>query len=331
MFIEISDPSQTGEARRRAVICAEDLKMDTTRRGEVALVATEIATNLIKHAGHGYILIQQFHQNGNSGLRLLGVDKGPGIADMGRALSDGHSTAGTMGTGLGAIKRLSDSFDAYSIPGSGTVVSVEFNNKNGHPPSEGPLQVGVVSEAIAGEDVSGDGWGIKVSNDKDTVFLMVVDGLGHGVLASEAAREGERILAETKEISPKNILGEAHLALKKTRGAAMGIAKIEMGKRLLLFSGVGNVSASIVAPGSSRSLAWHNGTLGQQIARLQEFTVPWNDNSILVMHSDGLGSRWDLERYPGIWSKHPSIIAAVLHRDFSRDRDDVTVLVAKAA
>lgn len=121
------------------------------------------------------------------------------------------------------------------------------------------------------------------------------------------------------------------MALKKTRGAAMSIARIDLEKRLLSFAGVGNVSACIVAPGSSRSLAWHNGTLGQQMERLQEFIAPWNQDSILVMHSDGLASRWDLERYPGIWMKHPSMIAALLHRDFTRGRDDVTVLVAKAA
>lgn len=330
MLIEISEASQTGDARRKAVAWAEDLRMGETRCGKIALVTTEIATNLVKHAGRGHILMQHFQENGNSGLRILGVDKGPGIADVGRALSNGHSTAGSMGTGLGAIRRISDSFDLYSVPGSGTIVSVDFRqDTNGHQAAPYPLQLGVISEALAGEDVCGDGWGVKAL--QDAVTLMVIDGLGHGLFASEAAREGERIFSETKDWSPTSLLEAAHLALKKTRGAAMSIARIEFGKRLLSFAGVGNVSASIVAPGVSRSLAWHNGTLGQQMQRLQEFTAPWNDNSILVMHSDGLGSRWDLERYPGIWSKHASIIAALLHRDFSRGRDDVTVLVAKAA
>ena len=160
---------------------------------------------------------------------------------------------------------------------------------------------------------------------------MVVDGLGHGVLAAEAAREAERVLAATRESSPHNIVHDAHAALKKTRGAAIGVARIQPEQGLLCFAGVGNVSASIVAPGVSRSMASHNGTLGHQVVKVQEFTYPWNPDSILVMHSDGLTSRWDLERYPGVWSKHPSIIAALLHRDFSRGRDDATVLVAKTA
>lgn len=329
MLIEISEPSQAGEARRKALAYAEDLSVGEVRRGEIALVTTEIATNLLKHAGRGHILIQHYRHNGSSGIRVLGVDKGPGIADVSRALSDGHSTAGTLGTGLGAVRRVSDSFDLYSAAGAGTIVSAEFELEKKSHSATIPMQIGVVSEAMAGEEECGDGWGARSFGG--AIVLMVVDGLGHGLLASEAAREAERVFGSTKETFPQNILQDAHLALKKTRGAAMSIARIDLEKRLLSFAGVGNVSACIVAPGSSRSLAWHNGTLGQQMERLQEFTAPWNKDSILVMHSDGLASRWDLERYPGIWMKPPSMIAALLHRDFSRGRDDVTVLVAKAA
>jgi anti-sigma regulatory factor (Ser/Thr protein kinase) len=328
MLIQIEEPSQAGEARRRALAFAEDLQMNETRCGQVALATTEIATNLVKHAVKGHILVQALRQNGKLGLRVMGVDKGPGIASINQALADGHSTAGSMGTGLGAIRRISDTFDVYSIPGSGTVVSAEFwvgtrtASLNG-----GAMDVGVISEPIAGEDECGDGWGMRPLHDG--TILMVVDGLGHGILAAEAAREAELVLANSKDESVLAILENVHHALKKTRGAAAAIARIEKQSRLLRFAGVGNVSASLVAPGFSRGLVSHNGTLGQNMQRVQEFTLPWNQDSVLVMHSDGLASRWDLENYPGIWSKDPSMIAALLHRDFSRGRDDVTVLVAK--
>jgi hypothetical protein len=287
-----------------------------------------MATNLVKHAGRGHILLQALHGN-NSGVRIMSVDKGPGIADVTQALSDGHSTAGTLGTGLGAIRRLADSFELYSAPASGTVVCAEFRQAKTSNNANLAIEVGVVSEPIAGEDVSGDGWGMRSS--PDGIFLMVVDGLGHGVLAAEAAREAERVLTEARENSPREIILSSHAALKKTRGAAESVARIDLENRLLSYAGVGNISASIVAPGSSRSIASHNGILGQNTERVQEFTFPWNANNILIMHSDGLASRWDLERYSGIWSKRSSVIAAVLHRDFSRGRDDVTVLVAKSA
>jgi len=334
MLIEVSEPSQAGEARRQAVALAEELKMDEKRCGAVAIAATEMATNLVKHAGRGHILIQRLDRPDRRGLRVTAVDKGPGVSDISQALDDGHSTAGSMGSGLGAIRRLSDSFDFYSVPGSGTIVTADFWHEANSPARSGgqtrngaPIQIGVVSEPIRGEEVCGDGWAIRLSPAH--TILMVVDGLGHGILAAEAAREAERRLAATNGNSLTEIIQDVHLALKKTRGAALGLAKIDPEKGLISFAGVGNTSASIVASGSSRSMPSHNGILGQQMERIQEFTYPWSKGNILVMHSDGLVSRWDLERYPGIWNRHPSLVAAVLHRDFSRGRDDVTVLVTK--
>jgi anti-sigma regulatory factor (Ser/Thr protein kinase) len=329
MLIEIEEASQAGDARRRAVACAEDLQMGEIRCGEIALATTEIATNLVKHAVRGHILVQGTCEDGDPSLRVMGVDKGPGISDVSRALSDGHSTAGSMGLGLGAIRRISTSFDLYSVPGSGTIVSAEFSNarRNGDGKCF-PIDVGVVSEPIAGEDECGDGWAMR--RLADTVTLLVVDGLGHGFLAAEAAREAEKVLRTTKEESPTEVLREVHDSLKKTRGAAAAVARIETNQGLVRFAGVGNISASVATPGHKRGLASHNGTLGQSMHRVQEFTCPWAPTSILVMHSDGLANRWDLDQYPGIWNKHPSVIAAILHRDFSRNRDDVTVLVAKA-
>ena len=181
---------------------------------------------------------------------------------------------------------------------------------------------------FAGEDVCGDGWAVRLSADH--VILMVVDGLGHGILAAEAAREADagwpRLLGTPGPISSRTFIRR----LKKLAAPRSALTKSILQKRLLSFAGVGNIRASIVCPGSSRSMASHNGTLGQQMEECRNSPAPWNPSNILVMHSDGLTTRWDLERYPGIWNRHPSLIAAVLHRDFCRGRDDVTVLVAKA-
>ena len=328
MLIEISDTSQSGEARRKATAFAAELGIEPSRQGEVALAATEMATNLLKHAGKGYLLLQKIGQNGSTGLQMLGVDSGPGIADVSRALEDGHSTAGTIGGGLGTIRRLADAFELYSIPNSGTVVRAEFwRSRAGH--RQPSMQVGIVSEPIRGEEVCGDGWSIRVL--AEAIVLMVVDGSGHGALAAEAAREAEQVLAQNTVQSLPELVQEAHAALRKTRGAALAVAKIDTEKGLLRFAGVGNIAASIVSTETSRSMVSHNGIVGQLVTRVQEFTYPWSHDSILIMHSDGLGTRWDLQRYPGIRSKHASVISAILHRDYRRGRDDVTVLVAKSA
>jgi anti-sigma regulatory factor (Ser/Thr protein kinase) len=328
MLIEVSEASQAGEARRKATAFAEELQMTETQCGEVALVTTEMATNLVKHAGRGHILFRPLQESGRGGLQITSVDKGPGIRDISHALADGPLAEGSLGSGLGTIKRVPDFFDLYSVPGSGTVVSAEFWHPKIQSKKPMPLEVGVVCEPIRGEDYCGDGWVVRHS--EDGALLMVVDGLGHGLLASEAAREAERVFASTKAPALVGILTDIHDALKKTRGAAAAVAKIDIQKGLLTFAGVGNIGGAIVSNGFGRNMTSHNGTLGQRMERAQEFAYPWNRDDILVMHSDGLVSRWDLEGYPGIWNRPASVIAALLHRDFNRGRDDVTVLVAKA-
>lgn len=326
MIIRITDPTHAAEARRHAVAQALEVNLGETDRGSLAIAVTEMATNLVKHAGTGTIVVERIMRDGTSGVRILGLDKGPGIRDIAQALRDGYSTAGTAGNGLGAIRRLSHGFDIYTAAESGTAVLAEFwAQENGHAGS--PLEIGGVSVAVKGEEVCGDGWGAR--QIENAMVVMVVDGLGHGVLAAEAAREAEQVLLNSRHESPASILRNSHDAMKKTRGAAMAVAALDLEKQTVAFAGIGNIGAAIVTPSSSRGMASHNGTLGHQVQRIQEFTFPWNPDSMLVMHSDGLKSGWDLNQYPGIWGKHPGLIAGMLYRDYARERDDVTVLIAR--
>ena len=327
MQIDVTDFSGVGNARRKIVAFAEDIGLDENRLGCIALATTEMATNLIKHVGRGYLLVNRICSPEGDGLRITSVDRGPGIADVAKSLADGHSTAGSMGSGLGSIKRLANAFEIYSIPGSGALVGIEFWHSKRDETTALPVEYSVVAEPVLGESVSGDGWGTVSSQDH--VTLMLVDGLGHGVMASEAAREAERILSVAKDGSLSNIISETHDALRKTRGAALALARIDTSRRLLTFAGVGNISAALVTPSGGRGLMSHNGTVGQNVMRVQEFSYPWSSDSLLILHTDGLATRWDLQRYPGLHAKNPTLIAALLHRDFYRGRDDVTVLVAR--
>jgi anti-sigma regulatory factor (Ser/Thr protein kinase) len=324
--VDILDHSSAGEARRTVVACAQSIGMNETDCGKISIAVTEMATNIVKHAERGKILWEPVAQNGSRGLRVIALDRGPGIGNISSALSDGYSTSGTSGNGLGAVQRLATQFDLYSVPKSGTCVFAEFWPQ-GKLPDGDTFLLGVVSQAIRGEVVCGDGWGTKPMADQS--FFMVVDGLGHGIYAAEAAREAERVLEKSEATSAATILRDFHDALKKTRGAAAAIAAISKEKGTLVFSGIGNISGTVQDGENRKGMASHNGTLGHQIYKVQEFTVPWNPGSLLVMHSDGLGTKWDLNKYPGLAKKHPSIIAAVLYRDFERERDDVTVLAAK--
>src|ERR1700740_2676585 len=176
MMIEVRESSQTGEARRRAAEFAQDMQLGEVRSGAVALAATEMATNLVKHAGNGTLLLQRVQENGSSVLRLIAIDKGPGIADVTRALQDGHSTAGSMGTGLGAVRRASDMFEIYSGIGAGTLLRADFwPDTRSKPGAQRNVHIGAVSEPLPGEVECGDGWGQRIFSD--SLVLMVVDGL----------------------------------------------------------------------------------------------------------------------------------------------------------
>ena len=234
MLTRVTDSTHAGEARRQAAVIGEEAHLGESERGALAIVVTEITTNVLKHAGSGVIIIHSVSQNGHRGVRVLGLDHGHGIRNLATALRDGFSSSGTPGNGLGAIKRLSSEFDIYSLPERGTAVLSEIWPKERKPHGGiDPLQVGVVCEPIKGEDVSGDGWSVKKAGD--AALLMVVDGLGHGALAAEVARTAETVFNQSKTASLSVILQDTHDALKATRGAALALVSIEPERHLLSF------------------------------------------------------------------------------------------------
>ncbi len=324
--INIEDASQVGASRRVATMLAHEAEFSDTEAGKVAIVATELATNIVKHAGRGEILVRGIQQQGIRGIEIVALDKGPGISDMGQSMRDGFSTSGTPGTGLGAIRRLASTFEVYTAPKLGTCALAQLWAGPLKPEAKGRLSYGVVCRPIHGEEVCGDCWGID--RRSSTELVMVADGLGHGPSAAEASEEAVRVLHENATRPITDILELAHGALRSTRGAAVAVAEISNHEQVVRFTGVGNISAAIWSEGLGRSLVSHNGIVGHQFRKSQEFQYPWPKGSILIMASDGLHTQWNLEKYPGLLRRHPGLTAAVLYRDYCRGRDDATVLVA---
>jgi anti-sigma regulatory factor (Ser/Thr protein kinase) len=324
----VSDPSQVGEARRAASALAGRLGFGETEAGKVALVVTEAGTNLVKHGGGGELVLRALERDGAVGVEVLALDRGPGMTAPDRCLRDGFSTAGSPGTGLGAVARLSDRFDLYSAPEAGTALLARLWSRPATPsPTPQGLEVGVVHLARPGEEVCGDGWAAEWRDGRGT--LLVADGLGHGPVAAEAAREAVRVFRENADLDAVEILRRVHAALAHTRGAAVAVADLVPAAEVLRFAGVGNISGTIFAGGASRSTISHNGTAGYEMRKVQEFVYPFPAGALLVLHSDGLATHWRLDRYPGLAARHPGLVAGVLYRDFQRGRDDVTVLVAR--
>lgn len=325
--VPVSDTSQTGEARRIAVNAAANLSFSSTQQGKVGIVASELATNLAKHSHGGEVIIQEIRCGGQTGLELMTIDSGPGFSDAAKVMRDGFSTAGSQGTGLGAVKRLSNKFDLYSQDGTGSVFVAQLWANDSQPCSCN-LEYGVVSVPYRGERSNGDSWLLDdLGNGRYAV--LVVDGLGHGQFASEAAQAAIEAYRKERGREPEVIIQYCHGALRSTRGAAMALALIDTTKELVQYAGIGNIVGGIVAHSGSRHMVSHDGTVGHAVRKVHTFTYPWPKNALLIMHSDGLTANWNLDRYPGLLVRTPSAIAGVLYRDCKRKNDDATILVAR--
>jgi anti-sigma regulatory factor (Ser/Thr protein kinase) len=322
----IDDASRVGEARRTAGITARALGFSEEEEGRVALVVTELGTNLVKHAGHGSLLLRTLLEGGTAGVEVIAIDRGPGIADVGASLRDGYSTARTAGNGLGAVRRLATEFDIYSRAPSGTVVVARIWKAGARP--RAPLAVGAVCVPHPGEAVAGDDWDVRETAAGCRV--MVADGLGHGPLAREAAQTALSIFRTGGDAPPARALEECHAALRATRGAAVALAEVDVRGGSVRYAGVGNVAAALFEGADVQRMVSLNGTLGLGAVRAREFTYRWPAEAVLVMSSDGLNTRWTLADHPGLAARDPSVIAGVLYRDHARGRDDATVVAVKA-
>lgn len=324
--VAIREESQVGEVRRHVGEIARSIGYNDSLASDCAIIVTEMARNLVRHAGGGELLIRELQNPLSPSLEFLALDQGPGMRNVSECMRDGFSTFGSAGTGLGAIGRLADRFEIHSVVGKGSAIWARFC----HPDLRGhamAFEIGAVNVALEREPVCGDAW--ELIHTSNRLRLMVADGLGHGPFAEEAAREAIHVFrAHPNEALPA-LLGLVHQALGKTRGAAVAIGEIFPAEKQVRGAGVGNIATRVVHHTGSKNLVSDNGTLGASFRRVLEFSHPWQSESLLVMHSDGIGTQWNLDDYPGLSNRHPSLIAGVLYRDFKRTRDDSTVVVAR--
>jgi anti-sigma regulatory factor (Ser/Thr protein kinase) len=321
--VRITDASQIGEARRTATRIALTLGLSETQSGAAAIIATELATNLSRYAQAGQILIGVTHDRQ---LEIVSLDKGPGM-DVQRCMQDGFSSGGTPGNGLGAVRRLSREFDIYSGQAGSVVLSRLASSPRSQLDLKRPFEVAALSLPAPGESVCGDSWYIGLGEQQ--LRIVVVDGLGHGPDAAVAADAATALCAQSDTLAPKDFIEQAHGALAGTRGAALAAASLALGSDRLKYAGVGNIGGTLVSAVSSRGLMSHNGTVGARMRTIQELEYEWPRGWLLIMYSDGIQSRWDLGKYPGLHAHHPAVIAGVLLRDYLRGRDDTTVVAVR--
>jgi anti-sigma regulatory factor (Ser/Thr protein kinase) len=332
--IRLNDRSNVAELRRAAEQHARALGWNDRGRGDCELVATELGTNLIKHAREGVVAVSSERMGQVGTVLFVAVDRGPGMRDIERCLADGFSTTGSPGTGLGAIRRLSQSFDVESAP-EGTVIVAEIVRGASGAPDDASVassvprgpRAAVFAVAKEGQSVNGDAWAQR--RMEGALALLVCDGLGHGANAATASARAVAAFREGAWETPRQALQTINEALRPTRGAAASVVMLDYGRRVARFCGVGNTVAGVVAEGHVRHFVSHNGTLGAAVPKMVEFEYPWPPGSTVLLHSDGVSGRWQPARWSHLWQRHPGLVAGTLYRDLARGTDDVVIVAAR--
>lgn len=326
-WLRVEDRSAPGQVRRQVTAVAERLGFSEERRGEIGVAATELATNLHLHAEAGTVAVRIVRAGSQAAVELVVVDGGPGIADLRAVMADGYSTTGTLGVGLGAVRRIATRCDAFSVLDRGTVIVATF--WPGAAPGE-PANVEGMTRPINGETVCGDAWAARREGPVTTV--VVADGLGHGPLAALASQRAITTFDGTDLREPAQILDQMDRALAGTRGAAISAARIDMSTGTVAFAGVGNVAGWIDDGTRRRPMVSFPGIVGQNRSkRIRQLDYEVAPGALVVLHSDGLTAKWALGDYPTVRRHDPLVIAACLMRDAGIRHDDASVVVARAS
>ncbi|WP_372351886.1 SpoIIE family protein phosphatase [Streptomyces sp. KL116D] len=321
----VDHPSAVHHAAGLARAAAVAGGLDGTAAERAAVLTSELAENLLRHAVGGAVYVQR-HPQGR-GIDVVAIDRGPGMAQPDRAMVDGFSTtgSGSLGSGMGAARRLADELTLRTLPGVGTLICARF-----HAPGAGPARsdVGLLCLPLRGEQECGDSAAVVDAPGGRTV--VVVDGLGHGAEAAEASASAVAVFREEVERPLPELLSAMDRALRGGRGAAVGLVRLRPGT--LEHCGIGNVRVLLTAHDGVHSRdVGRPGVVGWNMPRPQARSVPVPEGCAVVVHTDGIRSRWADSATPFLLGLPPRLLAAALGHGHRSARDDATVLVSGAA
>lgn len=326
---EIDDQSRIAQCRRRVKAMARTLKFSEVDRERVGIAVTEAVTNVLRHAGRGRFLAQRMEGPQGPFLIVLVWDEGPGISNYSRCLEDGYSSAGGQGIGLGAMRRQSDAFEMYSKPKGGLVVSMTFWKRcksTAELPESGAFRNLFASALpMPGEVESGDAWAVA---EVSGVFkILLVDGLGHGTKAAKASSLALNCFKDVAGDPGDSIVKSLNEAMRGSRGAVVAVAEIDPSAEQLRYTGIGNIFGRLLVDGITSQLTSTSGIVGYQMGKVQSFEYDWKKDSMVVLHSDGIGSKWSLSSYPGLGYCQSSTVAGTLLSDYRKYSDDSSIVV----
>ncbi|HEV2801854.1 MAG TPA: ATP-binding protein [Pyrinomonadaceae bacterium] len=342
--IEVGDEAQVGAVRRVVHAYAGGIGFTERELAEIDIVVQEVGTNAARYATGGGQIHFTTTLGAEPGLEIFYTDRGPGIYDLDRVVRDGVSTGGSLGAGLGAVRRLMDEFEVYStVQTNARLASLARRTTHGtalllrkwvagarlsdKTHAATARRIGVWTRPHPQEDRNGDAYFIR--RRAGQTLLAVVDGLGHGQGAYEASRVALAVLGEWQGEGLEQLFRTAHAALRPTRGAVMGACILDNARGSFQYAGVGNIEVRVInSPEPIRPIS-NNGTLGSRLDKLRVWSYSWTEGARVVLASDGVSASWDMNDYPGLAQHSPQLLAVVLMRDYGRDTDDATILVGK--
>jgi anti-sigma regulatory factor (Ser/Thr protein kinase) len=339
--LEVYHPADVAEAGRAARALAGKVGFQGHAGEEMAVVACELASNLLRHARGGLLVFRTFEDEAFTGLEMEAMDRGPGIPDPERAMTDGFSTVGGLGYGLGSVNRIMDDVEITPREGGGTRVRTRKRLRRSAPTDYPcPLQFGAATRAHPSATINGDAFLVKAWDRG--ALVGVIDGLGHGPFAHRASQTARRYLAYHWDHSLEAIFRGVGRACLSTRGVVMALGRFDFGSSpertstegesiQLSFASVGNVEARTFRTPASLSFHVRRGVLGLNAPAAAVSVHPWKREWILVFHSDGLRSHWRLEDFPDLAETSAQGTAEALLCRLAKQDDDATVVVVKGA
>jgi anti-sigma regulatory factor (Ser/Thr protein kinase) len=328
--IEVLHPGNVGAARRAARELAETLGFAPTASEEIALAVTELATNLVRHAHGGRLILTPLTAEGRFGLEIESQDQGPGIRDVNQALADGFSTAGSRGVGLGAVNRLMDELDITSPRGCGArIVCRKWRREYGPSILPCPLTFGAATRPWRNGDVSGDAFVIK--QWAESALVGVIDGLGHGQFAQRAAQAARQYVESHFDLPLAQIFRGVGRACRATRGVVMALARFDWARQRMALASVGNIEVRVYPRAEPVRFIVRRGIIGLNAPGPAVTENPWPPGNIMVLHSDGLRTHWGWRDFPDLADQSATDAARALLRALAKTEDDATVIVVRNA
>jgi len=342
LSLTVENESDIGVCRRKGVSLAKQIGFNEVKTEEIAILISELVTNVLKHGGGtGKIVICQIEDTEKQkAIEIWCCDSGSGITDLHKSMQDGITEKDSLGIGLGTIRRFSDEMEINPVSSS-AFKDLYFSGSHDYKHCVRTLKwvpikswvginkklvVGAASRCYPGEQLNGDAF--LVNNVSAHVCITaVIDGLGHGKEANLAAELVKENILLKSNLPLDSLMNHIHHAIKGTRGAVIGLARINTETNRLSFSGIGNIEGFILTKVEKKTLLSFGGIIGHNMRTPRVFESDFEPGDTLCMYSDGITSRWRAENFN--WDEPPQKNAELILSTHSRLNDDATILIIR--